>query len=130
MTHKILVRGMRMMLMVFALGTCATQAQAQDYPDVIDASVTEVSPGVYRFAATISSPYDTPERYADAFRIMSLDGKVEYGVRILWHDHASEQPFTRSLDGVSIPEGVDEIMIQGRDKANGYGGQTLSVSLP
>ena len=30
---------------------------------------------------TVSSPYDTPQRYADAFRATSEDGAVVYGVR-------------------------------------------------
>lgn len=77
-------------------------AQDQKYPDVIAVRVRNAGAGVFDFDVTISSPYDTPQRYADAFRVMAKDGSV-FGERILFHDHASEQPFTRDLYGVKIP---------------------------
>ncbi|MDP2265318.1 MAG: hypothetical protein Q8J70_02075 [Thiobacillus sp.] len=83
----------------------------------------------FDFDATISSSYDTPQRYADAFRVMSTEG-VAFGTRTLFHDHASEQPFTRDLYGVTIPPGINSVVIQARDKKYGYGGKTLHVTLP
>ena len=105
-----------------------TAPDEQRYPDVIDASVTSTDDG-WRFDVTVSSPYDSPERYADAWRIVGPDGTV-YGVRELTHDHASEQPFTRSLDGVSIPDGVASVTIEGRDQRYGWGGATVVVAVP
>lgn len=83
----------------------------------------------YSFAVTVSSPYDTPDRYADAFRVRSADGMAS-GVNELDHDHATEQPFTRMLDGLAIPSGVTTVMVEGRDTANGWGGRTTTVELP
>jgi N-acetylmuramoyl-L-alanine amidase len=97
------------------------------YPDVVATTIT--GDGVYSFEVTMSSPYDTPERYADAFRVIGDDG-VTYGVRELLHDHASEQPFTRSLDGITIPDTVRAVTIEGRDLEYGWGGQTFRVELP
>lgn len=99
------------------------------FPDVLDVMVQQETDGSYTFAVTISSPYDTTERYADAWRVRSDDGIV-YGVRELLHDHANEQPFTRSLSGVEIPPGVDAVVVEGRDQVNGWGGDTLRVELP
>ncbi len=97
------------------------------FPDVIDA--TAVREGTaWTVSATLSSPYDTPERYADAWRVVGPDGAV-YGERILTHDHASEQPFTRSEPGVEIPEDVDTVTIEGRDRQFGYGGVTFVLPL-
>ena len=101
----------------------------QKYPDVIDVRVHVRSDGLFDFDATISSPYDTPQRYADAFRVMSPKG-VQFGERTLFHDHASEQPFTRDLYGVTIPAEINTVVIQARDKKYGYGGKTLHVTLP
>jgi hypothetical protein len=50
-------------------------------------------------------------------------------VRVLTHPHANEQPFTRSLDGVEIPQEVDRVVVQGRDLINGWGGVTAEVEL-
>ncbi len=99
------------------------------YPDVIAAQVRASGVARFDFDVTISSPYDTPERYADAFRIIGKDGHV-YGERVLLHDHADEQPFTRDLYNVTIPSGVHTIVVQARDKKHGYGGKTVEVALP
>lgn len=106
-----------------------TTSEIRRFPDVIGVEVTETAENVFTFAVTISSPYDTPERYADAWRIKGADGTV-YGIRELTHDHASEQPFTRSLTGVEIPEEAETVTIEGRDLDHGWGGETVSIDLP
>ncbi|MDJ0767893.1 MAG: hypothetical protein QNJ12_03835 [Ilumatobacter sp.] len=99
------------------------------YPDVLAADATfDADSETWTFSATLSSPYDTPERYADAWRVVGPDDAV-YGVRELTHDHAAEQPFTRFLSGVEIPDDVTEVTIEGRDQANGYGGLTVTIPL-
>jgi len=99
------------------------------FPEVVSAEVELEADGTYSFEVTISSPYDTPERYADAWRILSPDG-TELGIRELLHDHAGEQPFTRDLSGVEIPDDISVVTIQGRDLVNGWGGATFEVTLP
>ena len=101
----------------------------QMFPDVVDVVATRSEDGSYAFDVTMSSPYDTPQRYADGWRVMNEDGTV-YGEMTLGHDHASEQPFTRTQTGVQIPQDVTTVVVEGRDQVNGYGGQTKSVDLP
>lgn len=98
------------------------------YPDVVDVSVSRDA-GSYDFDVTVSSPYDSPKRHADAWRVVGDDGQV-YGVRELTHDHANEQPFTRSLSGVDIPESVDTVTVQARDLVYGWGGAVVEIGLP
>ena len=107
----------------------AAGPEAQRFPDVVGVKVTPRGGGRFDFDVTVSSPYDTPQRYADAFRVMNKDGKI-YGERILWHDHAGEQPFTRDLYGVLIPAGVRNVVVQARDQKHGYGGKTAEAALP
>jgi hypothetical protein len=99
----------------------------QQFPDVVDATAIDAN-GSWTFNVTVSSPYDTPERYADGWRIVGPDG-TEFGFRLLTHDHAGEQPFTRSLSSVSIPDDVDVVTIEGRDQANGFGGEIFELQL-
>jgi hypothetical protein len=99
------------------------------HPDVVDATAEQAADGTWRFDVTLSSPYDTPERYADAWRVLGPDGTV-YGVRELLHDHQFEQPFTRSLSGVEIPEGVATVTVEGRDQVSRWGGETFELELP
>ncbi len=98
------------------------------YPDVVDVDVSQGSE-TFNFDVTVSSPYDSPERYADAFRVVGDDGRV-YAVRELLHDHSGEQPFTRSLGPVGIPETVDTVIVEARDLVYGWGGGTVEVTLP
>jgi hypothetical protein len=102
---------------------------AQQYPDVVGVQVQARGGNRFDFGVTISSPYDTPQRYADAFRVMSAAGQV-FDERKLLHDHADEQPFTRDLYGVSVPTAIRVIVVQARDQKFGYGGKTVRVALP
>ena len=65
----------------------------QRFPDVIAVKVRASGADRFDFDVTISSPYDTPARYADAFRVSTPAGQV-LGERKLLHDHQHEQPFT------------------------------------
>lgn len=102
--------------------------EASLYPDVLAVDVSQGS-DTYNFEVTISSAYDSPERYADAFRLVGDDGRV-YAVRELLHDHAGEQPFTRSVGPVGIPESVETVTIEARDLVYGWGGTTIEITLP
>ncbi len=112
----------------------ATNAAGEDgdvdreFPNIVAVEFSQQGAGPYTFDVTVSSPYDTPERYADAWRILSDTGEV-LGIRELDHDHQNEQPFTRSLSGVEIPSNVIELTIEGRDLVNGWGGQTVKITL-
>jgi hypothetical protein len=99
------------------------------FPDVIGVDVTETGDRTFTFTVTISSPYDRPERYADAWRVVAPNGAV-LGVRELLHDHAGEQPFTRLLVGVVIPVDVGEVLVEARDQVSGWGGETMTVAVP
>lgn len=112
-----------------AVPACAADAKPQKHPDILAAKVRPSGSDAFDFDVTVSSPYDTAQRYADAFRVTSREGVV-YGERTLFHDHADEQPFIRDLHGVKVPRGVRHVVIQGRDKRYGYGGKTLEVNLP
>lgn len=107
----------------------ASGVMDQKFPDVIDVRVHARGDRRFDFDVTLSSPYDTPQRYADAFRVIGPDG-TQFGERTLFHDHASEQPFTRDLHGVRIPPGVRTVIVQARDKKHGYGGKARQVGLP
>jgi hypothetical protein len=99
------------------------------FPDVLAVELRPTGDRVYDVAATISSPYDSPVRYADGWRVLAPDGNV-LGTHTLLHDHAAEQPFTRTQRRLHIPAGIETVTIEGRDRANGFGGATLTVDVP
>ena len=98
------------------------------FPDVVDVVATAEDAGSWTFAVTLSSPYDSPDRYADSWRVRNEDGTV-YGERFLTHDHANEQPFTRSQSGIEIPDSVIVVVVEGRDQISGWGGETMTIEL-
>jgi hypothetical protein len=113
-------------------GPVCAQSKAksdQRFPDVVSVKVQARSQDTFVFDVTVSSPYDTPQRYADGIRVLGSNSQV-LGERKLLHDHADEQPFTRDLSGVKIPLGVRAVVIQARDQKYGYGGKSVEVTLP
>jgi hypothetical protein len=101
----------------------------QQFPDVIAVKVRASGADSFDFDVTVSSPYDTPARYADAFRVSTPAGQV-LGERKLLHDHQHEQPFTRDLYAVPVARDVKSVVVQARDQKNGYGGKSVQVPLP
>ena len=131
-TVRVRIHSLAILLITAGLSVapvCAADVGSQKHPDVINATVKARDADTFDFDVTVSSPYDTPQRYADGFRVTGKGGEV-YGERKLWHDHATEQPFTRDLHGVRIPRAVRSVMVQARDQKFGYGGRTLEMMLP
>ncbi|MBF9057981.1 hypothetical protein HKCCSP123_02180 [Rhodobacterales bacterium HKCCSP123] len=82
----------------------------------------------WRFDVTILHPETGWDDYADGWRVETPDGRV-LGERPLAHPHVNEQPFTRSLSGVAIPEGLDRVAIRARTSVEGWGDETLLLTL-
>jgi len=97
--------------------------------DVVAAEAVRESGGTYRFSVTVRHADTGWEHYADAWDVLGPDGKV-LGTRVLHHPHVNEQPFTRSLSGVEVPEGISEVTIRAHDKVHGHGGAVITVPLP
>jgi len=68
------------------------------------------------------------DHYADIWRIVSEKGDM-LGKRVLYHPHVSEQPFTRSLAGIRVPEGINIVFIEAHDKVHGWSAARLKVDL-
>ena len=105
------------------------EAGGDRFPDVLAVELRPQGDRVYDVAVTLSSPYDTPQRYADGWRVLDPAGNT-LGAHTLMHDHASEQPFTRTQSDLQIPSDVAEVVVEGRDTQNGYGGKTVTVQVP
>ena len=88
----------------------------------------QASDGTWSFAVTLSHPDTGWADYVDGWHVETADGAI-LGTRILLHPHVDEQPFTRSLSGVTLDEGVDEIFIRPHDLISGYGVDPLRVPL-
>ncbi|GLQ35435.1 hypothetical protein GCM10007939_17180 [Amylibacter marinus] len=88
-------------------------------PEVVDATASKSGSG-WSFSVTLAHPDTGWDHYADGWGVYSPDG-TELGYRTLHHPHVEEQPFTRSLGGVSIPEGTEFVLIRPRCNETGDG---------
>ena len=98
-----------------------------DQAQIVNASARENS-GTWTFDVTIRHPDTGWDHYADGWSVNTPDGK-ELGYRKLLHPHENEQPFTRSLSGVAVPDGVDEVVIRAHDSVHGWSDQTMTIKL-
>ncbi len=97
--------------------------------DVVGAEAVRNSDGTYRFKVTVRHQDQGWHHYANAWEVVAPDGTV-LGTRVLLHPHETEQPFTRFLGQVAVPDGIDEVTIRATDLKHGAGGKEFKVKVP
>ena len=105
-----------------------THGAAAD-PAVIEAAEARQSGGAWRFDVTLSHGDTGWDDYADGGRVVTEDGEV-LGPRQLPHPQVKEQPFTRSLSGVTIPDGTETVYVEARTNVGGWDTARFPVTLP
>lgn len=91
--------------------------------------VERAADGTYGFHVTVRHGDTGWDHYANAWTVSAPDGTL-LGERVLYHPHVNEQPFTRSLSGVVVPEAVTRVIVRARDSQHGEGGRSIEVELP
>ncbi|MFV1592752.1 hypothetical protein VWZ88_09805 [Phaeobacter sp. JH20_36] len=102
-------------------------AALADDPQITDAAAQQTADS-WRISVTLRHPDTGWGHYADGWRVLDIDGNV-LGLRELAHPHVNEQPFTRSLAGVAIPDGLDSVLIQARCNVDGWAETTYTLRL-
>jgi hypothetical protein len=97
--------------------------------DVVEVKGKRIAGDTYSFDVTVRHADEGWEHFANKWEVTAPDGTV-LGTRILAHPHIDEQPFTRSLSGVKIPENITEVTIRAHDLVHKYGGKSMKVKLP
>lgn len=98
-----------------------------DDPVIEDASA-KVLNSEWHIAVTLSHPDSGWDHYADGWEVLDTDGN-RLGHRLLAHPHEHEQPFTRLLGGVALPEGTKTIFVRAHCLVDGWAGQAFEISL-
>ncbi len=98
-----------------------------DIPTILAVDTTHTA-GTWRFDVALLHTDTGWDHYANGWGIYTEDG-IELGYRTLAHPHVNEHPFTRSLSGVTLPEGTTEVFILPHDLVHGIGPRFL-VTLP
>ena len=85
--------------------------------------------GSCTFSVTLEHTDEGWNHYADQWDVVTLDDRLLKS-RVLHHPHVNEQPFTRSLSGVTIPADQNQVRIRARDSKHGYSSQEYIVDIP
>lgn len=107
--------------------TCAASPGLAEDPEILAASASNRGTG-WTISVTLSHPDTGWEHYADGWEVLAPDG-TRLGMRVLAHPHVNEQPFTRALSGVDIPEGIDHVLIRARCLSTGWAQTTFRLDL-
>lgn len=83
----------------------------------------------WTFALTVRSDDISATEFGDSWELRTLDGEV-LATRVLAHEHINEQPFTRSMSGIVIPDGIKTVIGVAHHNVGGYCGETLEIQLP
>lgn len=116
-------------LAVGALMTLVISSAMAGEADVVGVKIIKEGTGTYRFDVSVRHGDEGWKHYADGWDVVAPDGSV-LGTRELAHPHESEQPFTRSLAGVRIPKGVNQVTLRAHDSVHGNGGAEIRVQVP
>ncbi|MEH6473303.1 MAG: hypothetical protein V7752_18885 [Halopseudomonas sp.] len=82
----------------------------------------------WQFDVTLRHADSGWDHYADRWRIIGPQGR-ELGERILYHPHQHEQPFTRSLSGVELPDGTRSVEIEAHDSVHGWAATRYTLTI-
>lgn len=115
---------MKIMIILLALLPGALLA---DPAEIVGAEARQTGAG-WQVSVTLAHPDTGWAHYADAWRVELEDGTI-LGERILLHPHVEEQPFTRGLSGVVVPDGVGQVFIRARCLVDGWGDTRFAVTL-
>jgi hypothetical protein len=115
------------LLVAFGFFAVLAVPAAADPVEIVGATARQDG-ATWSFDVTLRHPDTGWDHYADAWEVLAPDG-TSLGFRSLAHPHVDEQPFTRSLSGVVIPQGIDHVTIRARCLVDGWGDARLRVEL-
>ncbi len=96
--------------------------------EVVNVVAQQSADKTWRFDVTLKHKDEGWDHYANEWQVIGPDNKI-YGTRTLYHPHVNEQPFTRSLGGVKIPDTVKTVRIIAKDSVHGLSNKAGKVEL-
>lgn len=96
-------------------------------PKVVNATAHNTGMG-WDFDVTLAHGDTGWDHYADGWEIVDAAGNT-LGTRILHHPHVEEQPFTRSLRHVMLPDGTRSVFVRVKCSKDGWKDSGFEISL-
>ncbi len=125
----ITTRSLVSILAVVGMSATIMEQASAGKADVVGVDVRKTGEGQYHFSVRVRHDDTGWDHYADKWDVVGPDGAV-LGTRILHHPHENEQPFTRSLGNVRIPDSVESVTLRAHDKVHNYGGMEATATIP
>ena len=124
-----LLKPRRFAALLIASFTLAAPLQAMaGEAKVLRVKATETDENLWSFSVTVRHKDKGWKHYADNWEVLSPDGDI-LARRVLAHPHVNEQPFTRRLSGVKIPDELTEVIVRAHDSVHGYGDKRIRIDL-
>jgi hypothetical protein len=99
-----------------------------DFAQVTFVEAKQSSDNTWCFNTTVHHQDEGWDHYANAWIIHDKDGN-QLAKRVLLHPHDTEQPFTRSLCQVNIPDFTTEVVVSAACNVHGNGGHVVEIDL-
>jgi hypothetical protein len=112
-------------ILLFIFAGLANAGEAE----VIKVKIKSTDDNTYRFDVTVRHKDEGWNHYVDKWDVVAPDGTV-LGTRVLYHPHVDEQPFTRRLNNIKIPPGIENVTVRAHDSVHKYGGRVVTVKVP
>jgi len=98
-----------------------------DPPRVLDAEAEKSGMG-WRIEVTVEHKDTGWDDYANAWEVLDENGN-QLALRELMHPHVNEQPFTRSLPLVMVPDGTRRVWIVAHASGDGAKSEAYALDL-
>ncbi len=99
-----------------------------DFAQVVHVNAVQSDEGTWCFSTTVRHNDEGWEHYADGWKVSDQHGN-QLGLRVLAHPHDNEQPFTRRLCNVRIPNDLTKLVVSAKCNQHGYGEQAIEIDL-
>ncbi|WP_187647556.1 hypothetical protein [Nitrosophilus labii] len=96
-------------------------------PKILKVDCKRAVDNSYSFFVTVKHNDTSSEHYVTRWEVLSEKGDI-LAIRILYHPHINEQPFTRALYGIELPN-ISKVYIRAYDIVHGYS-KNYEVILP
>ena len=111
-----------MTCLTFFISTYANEVE------VVNVKANQEKDKTWNFDVTLKHADAGWDHYANEWQVIDADNKI-LGTRTLYHPHVNEQPFTRSLSGVKIPEGTKSVRVIAKDTVHGLSHKAAKIDL-
>ncbi len=120
------LRPMTRLFTYLAAALLGTAALA-DPPKIEQVEASRAGMG-WRFDVTVSHPDTGWDHYADGWELIDAAGN-QIAYRELMHPHVEEQPFTRSLRNIMLPDGIKTVWVRARCSEGSWTMEPYEVTL-